>query len=108
MQAKKQLKAKKLQNEMISGEVEQEKVRKSRGGSRILIWGARGDTKDYVRALVHCEGEFPYGRGPGLTKGPRSSRVLEALLCYLSLIFKHSDTKWNLKTVVDQKKKNCQ
>ena len=38
--------------------------------------------------------EVPYGRG--------TSRVLDALSCYLSLIFKHSDTKLDLKNIVDQ------
>ena len=32
-------------------------------------------------------------------KGPGSSRVFYALSCYLSLIFKHSDTKWPIKSV---------
>ena len=31
-------------------------------------------------------------------KGPASSRVLDALLCYVSLILKHSDTKLEFKT----------
>ena len=34
---------------------------------------------------------WPGSEGP--LKGPRSSRVLDALSCYLSLILKHSDTK---------------
>ena len=39
---------------------------------------------------AHCKTWSPlYGRGPGPTEG--------ALLCYLSLIFKHSDTKWATK-----------
>ena len=29
--------------------------------------------------------------------GPGSSRVLDGLLCFLSLILKHSDTKWDTK-----------
>ena len=33
----------------------------------------------------------------GLLKGPGSSRVFEALSCYLSLILKHSYTKWDTK-----------
>ena len=28
--------------------------------------------------------------------------VFDALSCYLSLIFKHSDTTWDLKNIVDQ------
>ena len=45
----------------------------------------------------------------GLRLGSRASframealRVLDALSCYLSLIFKHSDTKWDTKNIVDQ------
>ena len=35
-------------------------------------------------------------------KGPGSSRVLDALPCYLSLILKHSDTNLDVKHIVDQ------
>ena len=52
---------------------------------------------------VHHEREAQSPSRPG-------SRALEArggggggdaLLCYLSLIFKHSDTKWDTKNIVD-------
>ena len=33
----------------------------------------------------------------GSLKGPGSCRVLDALSCYLSLISKHSDVKWDFK-----------
>ena len=35
-------------------------------------------------------------------KGPGNSRALEALSCYLSLLLKQSDTKVDLKDIVDQ------
>ena len=35
----------------------------------------------------------------GQRNGYGSSRVLDAVSCYLSLIFEHSDTKWDLKTM---------
>ena len=45
----------------------------------------------------------PYKTGVQcILKGPGSSRVLDALSCYLSLIIKHSDTKWDKKNIVDQ------
>ena len=37
----------------------------------------------------------------GLFKGPGSSRVLDDLSWYLSLILTHSDTKLDLKNIVD-------
>ena len=44
-----------------------------------------------------AKSKVPYSRGPG------SSRVIDALSCYLSLTFKHSDTKWDKKTpIADQ------
>ena len=44
--------------------------------------------------------EVPYGRGPAL----EALGVFYALSCYLSLIFKHSDTIWDLTKlkIVDQ------
>ena len=43
-----------------------------------------------------------YGRGPGHALGPMEAlRVSDALSCYLSLNFKHSDTKWDFKKTVD-------
>ena len=36
----------------------------------------------------------------GLLKGPGSSRVFDALSCYLNLILKHSDTKRGWGSVV--------
>ena len=50
---------------------------------------------------AHCaqyEREAPTSLTAGVQgplKGHGSSEVLDALSCYLSLIFKHSDTKWN-------------
>ena len=44
---------------------------------------------------VHCIGPL---------KGPGSSRVLDALSCYLSLIFRHSDTKWDWKNIYSRSK----
>ena len=41
--------------------------------------------------------KVPYGWGPGLPKGPGSSLSFDALSCYLSHIFKHSDTKCDKK-----------
>ena len=61
-----------------------------RGGSRIFIWGA----KDCVCArtnIMSVKPEVPYGRGPG----PEALGFFDAPSCYLSLIFKHSDTKWD-------------
>ena len=56
----------------------------NRGRSRIFIGGG-GGIKDYVR----------YGQVQGPLKGRGSSQVFfYAVSCYLSLIFKNSDTKW--------------
>ena len=68
-----------------------------KGGSGISIGGG-GGANNYVR--VHDMTSLLYGRGPG----PCRLRALEALggfyalPCYLSLIFKHSDTNGIQKT----------
>ena len=36
-------------------------------------------------------------------EGPGSFRVLDALSCYLSLIFNYSDTEWETKNVMRSK-----
>ena len=63
-----------------------------KGGSRTFI---QGGVKDYM-----CAPEVPYGRGPGpaFKRALESLGVFDALSCYLSLIFKHSDTKLDYKT----------
>ena len=50
-----------------------------------------------MRTHISAKREVPYTTGVGPFKGPGSSRVLDALSCYLSLIFKHPDTKWKTK-----------
>ena len=72
---------------------------KSRGRIQDFHWGGGGGEHKRLCAHTHITSrkhEVPYGRGPGLTLWPGSSRgVFDALSCYLSLIFKHSDTKWD-------------
>ena len=59
-----------------------------RGESRIFKWGGGG--------VKTTEKSLPAGvQGP--LNGHGSSRVLDALSCYLSLILKHSDTKRDTK-----------
>ena len=68
-----------------------------RGGSKIFIAGGGGGAKDYVRARTHHEREAwsPLTAGvQGPLKGPGSSL---GFWCYLSLIFTHSDIKWDWK-----------
>ena len=71
------------------------------GGSRIFFFiffggGGGGERKDYVRAST-SQARNPksliYGRGPGKLSG-----FFYALLCYLNIIFKHSDTNWDKKS----------
>ena len=48
-------------------------------------------TNDYGHSdITNSKQEVPYGRGSWASE---SSRVVDALSCYLSLILKHSDTK---------------
>ena len=64
------------------------------GGSRIFGGGRKslcGRTQ-----ILSEKPNVPYGRGP--LKGPEDN---DALLWYLSLIFKYSDTKWEEKNTVD-------
>ena len=63
--------------------------------------GGGGGAKDYVRPCP--KPKVPYGQGPGPDyKAPGSSSVFYALLCYLSLISKHSDTKLDKKNIVNK------
>ena len=54
--------------------------------------GGGGGTRDYVRGHTTWSRspKSLYGQGPGLA-------ALDPFLCYLSLTFKHSDTKWDKK-----------
>ena len=70
-----------------------------RGGSRISIWEGGGGQKimcSYITHVTSEKPEFPaYGRGP---RGPGSSWSFGRLSLsrsILSLIFTHSDTKWD-------------
>ena len=73
---------------------------RNRGRSRIFIGGG-GGAEDYVRASTSR------ARSPkSLTTRreyqkpeflPGISRVFDALSCYLTLIIKHCDTKWDKK-----------
>ena len=59
----------------------------------------RGGGRKRLYARTHITSakfEVPFGRDPG-PAGPGSSRFFYALYCYLSPIFKHSDTKWVIK-----------
>ena len=64
-----------------------------------------GGAKDYARTLAHYERET---QSPFRQESRTRLRALEALghfyarLCYMRLIFKHSDTKWDKKTIVNQ------
>ena len=60
----------------------------------------RGSAIDYGHAahIPTATCEVLYGRVQGPFKGPGSSRALDALLWYLSLIFTHSDAKLDKKT----------
>ena len=46
-----------------------------------------------------CLKSFMAGVHQGPQKGPISSWVLDALSCSLSLMFRHSGTKWDTKTI---------
>ena len=61
------------------------------GGGR-----GRGTPKRFCarKHITNARPEVPYGRGPALGG-------LDALSCYLGIIFNHSDTKLN-KNIVDQ------
>ena len=62
--------------------------------------GGGGGAKDYARARTSWAQNpksliiIRPGSRAGPLKGPGSSRGFDALSCYLSLICKHSDTKW--------------
>ena len=61
--------------------------------------GGGGGTKDYVCSLI-SQARSPKSLTAwvqGSLMGPGSSRVFDALSCFLSLIFEHSDTKWDNK-----------
>ena len=65
-------------------------------GSRIPFRGV----KKMMCAHAHHEREARGPLRPGSSARLRALealRVFYALLCYLSLIFKHSDTKWDFK-----------
>ena len=75
-----------------------------RGGSGIFKWrgggGGGGMQKImYAQSTSRAQSVKSITAGiQGLLKGPGSSRVLDALSCYLSLILKHSVTKQDAKT----------
>ena len=68
-----------------------------RGGSRIFIFG---EAQKIMTRMPITSAKSLTARVQGAVKGPGSSRVLDALSFYLSLIFKRFNTKWNIKNIV--------
>ena len=60
-------------------------------------WGGGGAQKImYMHAHLECEAQSPLQPGSRALKWALEALGgLDALSCYLSLIFKHSDTKWD-------------
>ena len=63
-----------------------------------FIFLGGGGLRDYVRAhtsQVQSPKSLTAGvQSPGHLRAPEALRVINALSCYLSPIFKHSDKKW--------------
>ena len=69
----------------------------SQGRIQEFHW-ARGGGGDYYACthITSAKPNVPYGRGPGPSHGGAHLFLfLCTLSCFLSLIFKHSDTKWD-------------
>ena len=63
-----------------------------------FLKGGGGGAKDFARAnITSAKHEVPYSRdpGPAWLRALGALRVFDALSFYLSLIFEHSDTKWD-------------
>ena len=68
-----------------------------RGRSRIFIGGGGGELK-IMYAHAHYEREVRSPLVPGSARARlRALGDCDALSCYLSPIFTHSDTKWDIK-----------
>ena len=81
-------------------------VSKSGADPGFSFRGGGGGAKDYVRAHT-SRARIPKSitaRVQGSLRAMEALRVFYALLCYLSLMLKHSDTKWDkkYKKTVDQ------